>query len=88
MNDKKMKIANASALAMAVIWLICSIGVWLLPDFSMKITNSWMHGMDVGGVMGMWSLTWSNFLVGGVSAVLASWLVGYIFAWALEKTSK
>lgn len=86
MKIDKVRIANASALAMTIIWLLCAAIVWLLPGFSIMMTSSWMHGMNMSA-LGMWRLTLGNFLSGGIGAVVSTWVVGYIFAWSLEKTS-
>jgi len=83
MKDKKMAVANSFALAMAVIWIICSIAVWLLPDLSMAISNWWMHGLDMR-VMGVWNLTLANFIMGGLTAIVSAWLAGWILGWSWE----
>jgi uncharacterized membrane protein len=44
-----MKLANAFALAMAVLWVLCSAVIWLLPSFSWTVTGWWMHGMGFVG---------------------------------------
>ena len=75
------KLANAFALAMAILWTMCSIFVWLLPDFSLQITSWWMHGMDLSA-MGSWNLTIGNFLLGGIAAVISAWVTGWVLGWS------
>lgn len=83
MKNITMKLANAFALAMAILWTLCSVFVWLLPDLSLQITSWWMHGMDLS-VMSGWHLTASNFLLGGITAVIASWATGWTLGWSWQ----
>jgi hypothetical protein len=84
--DKKV-LANAFALATVVLWVICSAIVYLLPDFTLLITELWMHGMDME-VMGTWNLTFTNFIWGGLTLTVSAWITGYIFGWSWERVSK
>ncbi len=85
MKLDKMVLANAFALATAVLWILCSAIVWLLPDFSMTVFKWWMHGMDVG--LGNWNLNLGNFVGGGVIAVISAWVSGWVFGWVWEMVS-
>jgi len=78
-----MKLANAFALAMAILWIICSAVVWILPSFSLQITSWWMHGMDLTA-MGNWNLTFANFLLGGILVIVSAWITGWVLAWSWE----
>lgn len=82
----KTSLANTFALAMLVIWVVCSVFVLLLPGLSMTITNAWMHGLDMR-VMGEWSFTIGNFVLGGITAVVASYLTGWIVGWSWERVN-
>lgn len=84
MKDNTIKLANVFALAMAILWTLCSVFVWLLPDFSLQITSWWMHGMDLSAI-GSWHLTVSNFLLGGITAVITSWVTGWVLGWSWQK---
>lgn len=83
MKTTTTKLANAFALAMAVLWAICSAVIWLLPDFSLTVTGWWMHGMDLS-TMGGWHLTFSNFLLGGIAAIVSAWVTGWILGWSWQ----
>lgn len=83
MKTNTTKLANAFALAMMVLWIICSLFVWLLPDLSLQITSWWMHGMDLSA-MGSWHLTVGNFLLGGITAVISAWVTGWVLGWAWQ----
>lgn len=77
-------LANAFGLAMAILWTLCALFVWLLPDFSLMITSWWMHGMDIS-VMGGWNLSLGSFLFGGITAVVASWITGWVLGWSWQQ---
>lgn len=87
MKLDKLTIANALALASAILWLLCTVIVAILPDFAMTVANWWMHGLDMS-TMGQWNITFSSFFLGGITLVVSSWATGYIFAWSWEKMSK
>jgi anaerobic C4-dicarboxylate transporter len=82
-NANTTKLANALALATAILWALCSAVVWLLPEFSLQVTSWWMHGMDLSA-MGNWDLTFSNFLLGGVTAVISAWIAGWVLGWSWQ----
>jgi hypothetical protein len=84
MEFEKGRVANAFALTTVVIWIVCSVVVWLFPGFSMLITKWWMHGMEIG-IMGEWNLTLYNFIMGGLTLGVSFWIIGWIFGWAWEK---
>ena len=87
MKRNKTVLANAFALATAILWTICSLFVILLPGPSMTVTKWWMHGLDIT-VMGDWGLNLTNFLLGGLILTASAWLSGYVFGWSWEKTSQ
>lgn len=84
MKLTKNNLANGLALATAILWILCSAFVAIFPDFSHTVTVWWMHGMDIA----KYSLSWSNFILGGLSLVAAFWLVGYVVGWSLECVDK
>ncbi|AKM79533.1 MAG: hypothetical protein UX85_C0010G0012 [Candidatus Beckwithbacteria bacterium GW2011_GWB1_47_15] len=87
MKLDKMVLANAFGLATAILWVVCSLMVALLPNFSWEVMRWWMHGMDVDA-MGGWNLNLFNFLAGGLTLVITAWVTGYIFGWSWEKVSR
>lgn len=84
--DKQI-LANSFALATAILWVLCTLLVWLWPDFTWRVTEWWMHGMDLTA-MGGWNLTLNNFLLGGLTLVASAWVTGYTFGWSWEITSR
>ena len=79
--------ANASALFMGMVYLFCRFAIALFPGLSMQVTRSWFHGFDMENI---WTpRTFSeNFLLGLVSAVVLSWVGGWLFAWIYNKFTK
>ncbi len=72
--------ANAAAAITTLIYLICRLGVWIAPDISMTIAQSWFHNIDITQL----PIPQSNagtFVLGLVTATAGAWLVGYAFAW-------
>lgn len=84
LNEKAL--ANASAVITGIVYIVCALAVVLFPEFSKTVAQSWVHGIDfspiwTGGPRG-------NFLVGFITAVIGTWLVGWAFAWAYNKFVK
>lgn len=83
---KAKPFANALAITMAALYLICALAVVVIPGLFKAVAVSWFHGIDLeaiwtGGSRG-------NFLLGLISAVIFSWLFGYLFAWVYNKLTK
>lgn len=79
--------AHAFALATGILWIVCSVIVWLFPSFSLQVTSWWMHGMDMS-VMGGWNLSFGNFVWGGVTAVASAWGTGWVLVWSWEMVER
>lgn len=75
LNEKAF--AFASIVTIALLWLVCSLLVYLMPDMSMQASGSMMH-MDLSTMQ--WSMTFPGFLVGLIIWSLAAGVVGWIFA--------
>ena len=84
---EKMVLANALALATAILWFLCSAFVLLFPVLSMSITLWLMHVMKIS-VMGNWNLNLANFILGGLTISGSAWVSGFVFGWSWEKISK
>lgn len=76
LNEKAW--ANASGVFMGILYLACAFLVSVFPGFFKTLTGSWFHGIDL-------DLIWTgtprpNFFLGLVSAVVLSWIGGWVFA--------
>lgn len=87
MINNKNILANGFALATAILWVFCSLFVYLFPRFSMTLSIWWLHGMELEN-LGKFNLNWNNFIWGGLSLIISFWLIGYVLGWSLEKVSK
>jgi len=82
MKSTTAKLANAFALAMAILWALCSAIVWLLPDLYWQAMAWMLHGR--GFAMSDINFTFDNFLLGGIVAVISAWVTGYVLGWAWQ----
>jgi hypothetical protein len=67
----------ASAVATAVLWIICSLLVALLPEFMTHMTAGMMHG-DTASMA--FTMTWTGFLWGLVAWVVCAGVTGWLIA--------
>jgi len=87
MKSIKKRLANSIALAMTVLWILCSAIVWILPGFSLLVTNWWTHGMDLSAMRSR-NLTFGTFVWGGIAAIASAWDTGWILGWNWEIVEK
>ncbi len=84
MKKEEIVLANAFAVTVTILWVVCSLIIAVFPAFSLTVTTWWMHGLAPSATE-TWHLTWSNFLLGGVTLVVSAWLGGYVLGWSLKK---
>jgi len=75
----------AFAAAFAILWVICSLLVALLPSFLMNMTGYMAHAnlQDLG-----WTLTFSGFLFGLVGWIVTAWATGWLIGFFYNKFVK
>ena len=71
--------ANAAAVTVAVLYVICRLAVSLFPGLSMTVAQSWFHGIELGQISD-WNLSVESFILGLFSTTAAAWITGYLFA--------
>lgn len=71
--------ANAAAITMGVVYIVCRQAFILAPEFAMSVGRSWFHGIDISKIATK-TVPTDTFVLGLVTAVVGSWLVGYLFA--------
>lgn len=71
--------ANAATVSIAIIYIVCRVGVYLFPDLSMTIAQSWFHGIQLTQISEL-DLTLGSFVLGLATSTISAWLVGYLFA--------
>ena len=72
------KFSMAAAIAVAVLWVICSAFVMLTPDFMMYMTGHMMHA-DLSTMD--WMLTVNGFFLGLVAWVFCAWITAFLIAY-------
>lgn len=86
MKLNERALADASAVLIAIVYVVCALFVAVLPDLSRVVAGSWFHGIDLDSV---WTGTpRGNFVLGFVSAVGLSWLAVWAFARVYNKFVK
>lgn len=80
MRLKPVWLGLASASAAAILWLICSFLVFILPGMMMRMTGTMFHA-DFSGLN--WILTFKGVLTGLISwsivAGISGWLLAFIY---------
>ena len=71
--------ANAASVTVAIVYIVCRIGIALFPDLAMSIAQSWFHGIQLTQISEL-NLTLSSFVLGLATSTIGTWLVGYFFA--------
>ncbi len=79
----EVKMANSFGLATAIVWVLCTIIVWVAPEFSLNIFKLWLHNLNIN-VLGGFKIDFYSFLVGGITLVGSFWVVGYILGWSFK----
>ena len=67
----------ASAVATAILWVICSLLVVLLPGLMAHMTAGMMHGDTVSMAF---TMTWAGFLWGLIAWVVYAGVTGWLIA--------
>ncbi len=80
MKHDPMATANAMAVTVAFIAVVCALAIILAPDLSLGIAQSWFHGIDLSKVRTVVSPSLGSILYGWITATIGGWLVGYVFA--------
>lgn len=86
MKHNVMATANATAITVGFIYVACALLVVAIPELFRTVAESWFHGwnMDV-----LWTgAPRGNFILGLISAMVGSWIAGYVFAWTYNKFVK
>ena len=75
-----VKLGFSTAIAMAILWVICSLMVYLMPNQMLFVSAQMVH---VDPAQFSWSLNWFGFFIGLVSWSVVScitvWLTASVF---------
>ncbi|WP_223670710.1 DUF5676 family membrane protein [Kangiella shandongensis] len=82
MKIDALRLGVATAIGLAIIWILCVVFIWLLPTTSMGIFADMMHSNIADMGMG-WHLTFSGIFVGmlawAVCGGITVWLIATIY---------
>lgn len=76
-------VANSLAVTSAMIYLVCIVAVWIVPQFVTTLGNYLLHGIDVNRLVTARSVTFS--LISLIVGTIAGWLAGALFAIVYNK---
>lgn len=80
MKLNAIKFGLASAISIAILWIACSVLVWLLPSMMMNMTGHMIHGdwssmgwhLSAGGVL-------IGLIVWSITAGICGWLLAAFY---------
>lgn len=75
-----MATANAMAVTVGCIAVVCALAIIIAPDLSLGVAQSWFHGMDLGKIRMAVNPSLGSLLFGWVTASIGGWIVGFVFA--------
>lgn len=84
---KEQAFANAFAVFIAIVYVICAFWIIAARDSLMTLTGTWAHGIDWKSLPPA-TPTVGGLIFGFVTAVVAAWVAGYLFAWLYNQFSK
>jgi len=74
----------AFGITTGVVYVVCAFFVLLWRDASVRFFNVWVHGLDLTKIAGG-SVTVTSFLMGLITIMIASYLIGLLFGWSYNK---
>ncbi|KKT81064.1 hypothetical protein A2875_00515 [Candidatus Gottesmanbacteria bacterium RIFCSPHIGHO2_01_FULL_46_14] len=80
MKHDPIATANAMAVTVAFIAVVCALAIILAPELSLGIAQSWFHGIDLSKVQTVVGPSLGSILYGWITATIGGWVVGYVFA--------
>ena len=88
MKHDPIATANAMAMTVGFVAVVCAVAIIVAPDLSLGIAQSWFHGVDLSKVRTMVSPSMGSILYGWITATIGGWLVCYVFASAYNWFTK
>lgn len=75
----------ASAITAAILWVVCSLLVFLMPGQMMSMSGDMVHA-NLGGMN--WAISLTGFIVGLISWAVFAGIFGWILAFIYNMLSK
>jgi hypothetical protein len=79
MKHDRLASANAAALTVGALYIVCRVFVVLFPRLSLDVAQSWFHGLQTTTPQ-MMRYAPGNFVLGLVSSLVVAWIIGWCFA--------
>lgn len=74
------KFAKAGALTAGILYVVCAIAVWLLPDFSLQLLGWVAHLVNVDKFAGDVQVTLGGVLLGLIQILVYAYISFWLFA--------
>lgn len=74
------KLANAAAVTTFILYVVCTLFVAVVPEFSMAILAGGMHLPNAANALGEVSVTFGGFLLGLIPLVIYAYVGVYLVA--------
>ena len=88
MEEKKLHpwpVALALSLVTGIIYLFCALLIWVFPTGTIRFFSYWFHGIDISKIAATTPINLSVFIIGLISIMIFSVIVGAIFAGLYNK---
>ncbi len=77
-------LAAAFAGAVAIIWFICGLLIWLMPSMMVGMSGHMLH-TDFGDMS--WHMPLIGFLIGGLAWTVVAGVTGYLIGWLYNRVN-
>ncbi len=84
MQLNKVKFAWGITGIAALLYAVCSLFVYLFPEFAARLMQSLLHVASIDGR----SYTFGGFIGGLIQMAIYSHIAGWLFAWVFNRSVK
>ncbi len=88
MKLNAVKLANAVAVTILILYVACTIFVAVAPEFSMNILAGAMHLPDAATTLGTVEVTVGGFLLGLIPLIIYGYVAAYLVATLYNRSVK
>lgn len=81
MELDKNEFSSAAAGTLGIVYIICTIFVWLWPVVALKLFGWLVHLVNVDKFAGDVAVTAGGLLIGLLQIVVYTYVVAWVFAW-------
>ena len=82
LNSKR--VAFSLAIVSAILYLVCTIFIYIAPNFTVNLFSNLFHGIDITKIEDT-SISLGNTLIGLIEIVVYSLIAGWLFALIYNK---